>query len=32
MTPYLDFGHANRAILYGVLFLFSSGFVSGIFD
>ena len=29
--PYLAFGQAKRAILSGVLFLFSSEFVSGIF-
>jgi len=32
ITPYLDFGHASRAILYGILFLFSSGFILDIFN
>ena len=31
ITPYLDFGHANLAILEGILFLFSSEFLSDIF-
>ena len=31
ITPYLDFGHDNLAILAGVLFSFSSEFLSDIF-
>jgi len=31
MTPYLDFGQANLAILYGILLWSSSEFLSGMF-